>query len=93
MNQIVAVLPHLLISLQDTPVLIDHTIESHYEPRVSQHFLLSTAARSLNLAKVARMSDEEAHDAFQLIRWADTKGEPVCPRTVNMPDRAPVLSW
>jgi ribosomal protein L37AE/L43A len=26
------------------------------------------------------MSDEEAHDAFRLIRWADTKGEPVCPR-------------
>ena len=26
------------------------------------------------------MSAEEAHDAFRLIRWADTKGEPVCPR-------------
>src|ERR1700724_2411970 len=47
---------------------------------MSQHFLLSPAARSLSLAKVARMSDEEAHDAFRLIRWADTKGEPVCPR-------------
>src|ERR1700730_16370643 len=47
---------------------------------MAQHFLLSPAARSLNLAKVARMSDEEAHDAFRLIRWADTKGEPVCPR-------------
>jgi transposase-like protein len=45
---------------------------------MASHFLLSTAARSLNLAKVARMSDEEAHDAFRLIRWADTKGEPVC---------------
>ena len=40
---------------------------------MSQHFLLSAAARSLSLAKVARMSDEEAHDAFKLIRWADTK--------------------
>src|ERR1700724_3832671 len=47
---------------------------------MSQHFLLSPAARSLSLAKVARMSDEEAHDAFRLIRWADTKGEPVFPR-------------
>jgi transposase-like zinc ribbon protein len=48
--------------------------------QMSQHFLLSPAARSLSLAKVARMSAEEAHNAFRLIRWADTKGEPVCPR-------------
>jgi transposase-like protein len=47
---------------------------------VSQHFLLSKHARSLSLARVARMSDEEAYDSFRLIRWADTKGEPVCPR-------------
>lgn len=46
---------------------------------MSQHFLLSSKARSLSLAKVARMSDEEADTAFRLIRWADTKGEPVCP--------------
>lgn len=26
------------------------------------------------------MSAEEAHDAFRLIRWCDTGGEPVCPR-------------
>jgi transposase-like protein len=25
------------------------------------------------------MSDEEAHDAFRCIRWAETGGEPVCP--------------
>src|ERR1700730_329128 len=48
--------------------------------QMSQHFLLSPAARSLSLGKVARMSDEEADDAFRLIRWADTNGEPVCPR-------------
>src|SRR6267143_254462 len=47
---------------------------------MSQHFLLSKAARSLSLATVARMSDEEAREAFRLIRWSDTKGEPVCPR-------------
>lgn len=47
---------------------------------MSQHFLLSTAARSLSLATVARMSEEEARSAFQCIRWADTKGEPHCPK-------------
>lgn len=47
---------------------------------MSQHFLLSAKARTLSLAKVARMTDEEAHEAFRLIRWADTKGEPVCVR-------------
>jgi transposase-like protein len=47
---------------------------------VSGHFLLSKAARSLSLAKVARLSDEEAHNAFRMIRWAATQGEAVCPR-------------
>ncbi len=45
-----------------------------------QHFLLSSAARSLSLATVVRMSDEEAWNAFKAIRWSDTQGEPVCPR-------------
>ncbi|WP_292533031.1 IS1595 family transposase [Methylocystis sp.] len=47
---------------------------------MAQHFLLSAAARSLSLAKVARMTDEEARDAFRLVRWASTEGQPVCPR-------------
>jgi transposase-like protein len=47
---------------------------------MSQHFLLSAKARSLSLAKVARLSDEEAHETFKLIRWASTEGQPVCPR-------------
>jgi len=47
---------------------------------MSQHFLLSAKARSLSLAKVARMSDEEATEAFRAIRWAETGGEPVCVR-------------
>src|SRR5438093_13197245 len=46
---------------------------------VSQHFLLTAAARSLSLAQVARMSDEEARDTFKRIRWSNTGGEPVCP--------------
>ena len=47
---------------------------------VAQHFLLSAAARTLSLSAVARMSDEEAHAAFQRIRWADNDGKPYCPR-------------
>jgi transposase-like protein len=47
---------------------------------MAQHFLLSTAARSLSLARVARMSDAEAAEAFKQIRWSATGGEPNCPR-------------
>ena len=46
---------------------------------MSQHFLLSTSARTLSLAKVMRMTDVEAETLFASIRWPDTKGEPVCP--------------
>ncbi len=45
-----------------------------------QHFLLSKTARSLSLAQVARMSDEEARKTFGRIRWDDNSGEPYCPR-------------
>jgi transposase-like protein len=47
---------------------------------VAQHFLLSAKARTLSLKAVGRMSDEEAHDAFQQIRWSDNNGEPYCPK-------------
>ena len=47
---------------------------------MAQHFLLSTQARTLSLAKVMRLSDEEAYDTFKAVRWASTDGEPVCPR-------------
>lgn len=47
---------------------------------MSQHFLLSAAARTLSLSAVARMSDEEARATFQRIRWADNDGQPYCPR-------------
>lgn len=46
---------------------------------MSQHFLLSPAAKTLSLVKVMRMSDTEARTAFRNIRWSDTNGEPVCP--------------
>lgn len=47
---------------------------------MAQHFLLSAQARTLSVSKVARMSDEEARAAFRAIRWADTDGDPVCPK-------------
>jgi hypothetical protein len=44
------------------------------------HFLQSSAARTLSLAHVFRMTDEEAETTFRKIRWTDTQGEPVCPK-------------
>src|ERR1700722_20101717 len=46
---------------------------------MSQHFLLSRAAKTLSLASVFRMSDAEAERTFKSGRWADTNGAPVCP--------------
>ena len=46
---------------------------------MSQHFLLSAAARTLSVGKVARMSEQEAETIFAAIRWAETDGKPVCP--------------
>jgi transposase-like protein len=46
---------------------------------MSQHFLLSSKARTLSLASIWRMSDLEAETMFASIRWAETNGEPVCP--------------
>jgi hypothetical protein len=45
-----------------------------------QHFLLSAAARTLSLSAIARMSDEEAHERFVTIRWADNDGQAYCPK-------------
>lgn len=46
---------------------------------MSQHFLLSPAAKTLSLVKVMRMSEEEARASFRKIRWTETEGEPICP--------------
>jgi hypothetical protein len=46
---------------------------------MAQHFLLSSAAKTLSLAAVFTMKDAEAEAMFRRIRWADTNGEPVCP--------------
>jgi transposase-like protein len=45
---------------------------------MAQHFLLSTKARTLSLAKVLRLSDDEAFATFKAIRWADNDGKPYC---------------
>jgi transposase-like protein len=47
---------------------------------MAQHFLLSSAAKSLTLGQVARMSDEEAERVFARLRWADNGGVPYCPK-------------
>jgi hypothetical protein len=41
---------------------------------MSQHFLLSKAAKTLSLAQVIRMTDEEAETTFRKVRWASTDG-------------------
>ena len=45
---------------------------------VAQHFLLSSKARTLSLAQVIRLSDDEAYAAFRALRWDG--GEAVCPK-------------
>jgi hypothetical protein len=37
---------------------------------LSQHFLLSAAARTLSLTSIVRMTDDDARDTFKRIRWA-----------------------
>jgi|ERR1019366_2376527 transposase-like protein len=51
---------------------------------MSQHFLLSRPAKTLTLAQVMRMSNEEAETAFARIRWDSTNGQPVCPHCGSM---------
>lgn len=42
---------------------------------MAQHFLLSKAAKTLSLAQVFTMKDEEAEKTFRRIRWHETEGE------------------
>lgn len=46
---------------------------------MSQHFLLSRAAKTLSLASIFRMSDVDAEAMFCRVRWPETDGKPVCP--------------
>ena len=43
-----------------------------------QHFLLSAAARTLSLATVMRMTDDQAFETFRSIRWTANEGEAIC---------------
>ncbi len=43
------------------------------------HFLNTPAARSLSIAQVLRLSDEEAFTVFQRVRFAANDGNPFCP--------------
>jgi len=47
---------------------------------MAQHFLLSSKARTLSLAQVLRLTEDQAFETFKAIRWAETNGEPVCPK-------------
>lgn len=51
---------------------------------MSQHFLLSSRARTLSLATVFRMTDAEAEATFRSIRWAETDGAPICPTCLSL---------
>jgi hypothetical protein len=46
---------------------------------LSQHFLLSANARSLSLASIMRMTDDEARNTFKRVRWSANDDEPFCP--------------
>ena len=47
---------------------------------MAQHFLLSTKARTLSLASVLRLSDDEAYATFKAIRFSENGGEAFCPK-------------
>ncbi|HTE21147.1 MAG TPA: transposase [Armatimonadota bacterium] len=47
---------------------------------MSQHFLLTAAARTVSLKQILRMEEAEAWTLFCTIRWPETDGAPVCPR-------------
>ena len=47
---------------------------------MSQHFLLSAAARTLSLRDIYKGGEERAYATFRKMRWPETDGEAVCPR-------------
>jgi transposase-like protein len=44
------------------------------------HFLLSAKAPTLSLKAIYKAGEEGAYETFCQMRWAETDGEPVCPR-------------
>lgn len=47
---------------------------------MSQHFLLTAAARTLSPKDIYRGGEEKAYAMFRKLRWHQTDGAPVCPR-------------
>ena len=47
---------------------------------MSQHFLLSSAARTLSLKDIYQGGEDKAYKTFRKIRWPETDGDAVCPR-------------
>ena len=45
-----------------------------------QHFLLTAAARTLSLKAVFSMGEDKAYETFKALRFAETDGEPTCPK-------------
>jgi transposase-like protein len=46
---------------------------------MTQHFLLSAAARTLSLKAIYKAGEEAAYETFRQLRWPETNGEAVCP--------------
>lgn len=46
---------------------------------MAQHFLLSAAARTLNVRQIYKAGEDAAHETFCKLRWPETNGEAVCP--------------
>lgn len=47
------------------------------DKRMSQHFLLSSKARSLSIMNIVKMSDMEAFEMFKAIRFNVTNGKDI----------------
>ena len=45
------------------------------------HFLLQAKARTLSLRDIYKNGEDAAFDLFKQMRWPETKGEPVCPKS------------
>jgi transposase-like protein len=46
---------------------------------MSQHFLLSSKARTLSLRTIYQDGEDKAFETFKRLRWPQTNGQPVCP--------------
>ena len=44
---------------------------------MAQHFLLSAKSKTISELEVARMSEDEARETFEKLRWSK-EGKPVC---------------